>query len=89
MSDIRRAAFLVAPALQRLLLGASVPGSDDLFLAVIFPPVNPGRPKSTYGDIIVYPIMPVNATAFEGRTPDPKRYCGLLQWKSAKHFVEL
>jgi hypothetical protein len=71
MSEIRRAAFLVAPALQRLLLGASVPSSGDLFLAVIFLPVNPGQLKSIYGDIIVYPIMPINATAYEERTAHP------------------
>ena len=33
---------------------------------------HPGRLKSIYGDIIVYPIRPVNATAYEGRMANPK-----------------
>lgn len=66
MSDNRRAAFLEAPALQRLALGASAPFSGDLFFAVIFAPASPGQLESIYGDITVYPTMPVNATAYEG-----------------------
>jgi hypothetical protein len=86
MSDNRRAALLAAPALQRVLLGTSVPCSGDLFLAVIFSPVNSGQLKSNYGDIIVYPIMPVNATAYEGRTANPKPLLALAPIKLSKRL---